>query len=160
MAELLLELLSEEIPARMQARAAEDLKRLVKGRFETDDLEFSRIETYSTPRRLTLFVDGLPTTRPAIKEEKRGPRSDAPDQAITGFAKANRVSKGDLEIRSTEKGKFYYAVVETPERITSELAPLIVEEIVFNLSWPKSMRWGNSAATWVRPIHIVLVIFD
>ena len=123
MAELLLELLSEEIPARMQAKAADDLKRLVKDRLEKEDLEFSEIETYSSPRRLTLFVDGLPTSRPANKEEKRGPRSDAPDQALTGFAKANRVSKGDLEIKSTEKGEFYFAVVETPERITSEFVP-------------------------------------
>ncbi|MEE8084839.1 MAG: glycine--tRNA ligase subunit beta, partial [Alphaproteobacteria bacterium] len=121
MPELLLELLSEEIPARMQARAADDLKRLIRKSLERDGLEFSTIETFSTPRRLTLFVDGLPISKPAIKEEKRGPRSDAPDQALTGFAKANRVSKGDLEIRSTEKGNFYYAVVETPERITSEL---------------------------------------
>ena len=160
MAELLLEILSEEIPARMQARAADDLKRLIGESLETDGLKFSRIETYSTPRRLTLFVDGLPITKPAIKEEKRGPRSDAPEKAITGFAKANRVSKGDLIIRSTEKGEFYFAVVETPEQVTSHLVPLIVEAALFNLSWPKSMRWGNSAMTWVRPIQNILVIFD
>ena len=160
MAELLLEILSEEIPARMQARAADDLKRLIGESLETDGLKFSRIETYSTPRRLTLFVDGLPITKPAIKEEKRGPRSDAPEKAIAGFAKANRVSKGDLIIRSTEKGEFYFAVVETPEQVTSHLVPLIVEAALFNLSWPKSMRWGNSAMTWVRPIQNILVIFD
>ncbi|MCH7634607.1 MAG: glycine--tRNA ligase subunit beta [Proteobacteria bacterium] len=160
MAELLLEILSEEIPARMQARAADDLKRLIGESLETDGLKFSRIETYSTPRRLTLFVDGLPITKPAIKEEKRGPRSDAPEKAITGFAKANRVSKSDLIIRSTEKGEFYFAVVETPEQVTSHLVPLIVEAALFNLSWPKSMRWGNSAMTWVRPIQNILVIFD
>ncbi|HIJ42906.1 MAG: glycine--tRNA ligase subunit beta [Rhodospirillales bacterium] len=160
MAELLLELLSEEIPARMQGRAAEDLKRLIRESLKADDLKFSKIETYSTPRRLTLFVNGLPLTKPAIREEKRGPRSDAPDKAVGGFAKTNKVSKWDLKIKSTEKGEFYFAVVETPEQVTSQLVPLMVETVLFNLRWPKSMRWGNSAMTWVRPIRNILVIFD
>ncbi len=160
MAELLLELLSEEIPARMQARAAEDLKHLIGESLKKDGFEFSGIETYSTPRRLTLVVDGLPTRTPDINVEKRGPKSDAPDKAVDGFAKANRVSKSDLEIRSTDKGDFYFAVIERKGHNTEEFVPLIVETAIINLTWPKSMRWGNSSLTWVRPLHSILVIFD
>jgi glycyl-tRNA synthetase beta chain len=160
MPELLLELLSEEIPARMQARAADNLKRLIGESLKKDGFEFSGIETYSTPRRLTLVVDGLPTKTPDINVEKRGPKSDAPDKAVDGFAKANRVSKSDLEIRSTDKGDFYFAVIEKKGQRTAQFVPLIVETVIFNLTWPKSMRWGNSSITWVRPLHSILVIFD
>jgi glycyl-tRNA synthetase beta chain len=160
MAELLLELLSEEIPARMQDRAAADLKRLVGEALKKDGFNFSSIETYSTPRRLVLVVNDLPTETPNIKEEKKGPRTDAPDKAVQGFCTANSVSKLDLQIRSTEKGEFYFAVIEKAGLSTAEHVPLIVELAAFNLSWPKSMRWGNASYTWVRPLHSILVMFD
>jgi len=159
-AELLLELLSEEIPARMQDRAADDLKRLVGDFLKREELPFSGIETYSTPRRLVLVVDGLPTKIPDIKKEIRGPKADAPDKAVNGFCKANSVSKNDLEIQPTDKGDFYFAVIEKKGWQTIEFVPLIVEGAIFNLSWPKSMRWGNSSLDWVRPIHSILAIFD
>ena len=160
MPELLLELLSEEIPARMQGRAADDLKRLIGDSLKKDGFEFSGIETYSTPRRLTLVVDGLPTRTKDINEEKRGPKSDAPDKAVDGFAKANSVSKSDLEIRSTEKGDFYFAVIEKRGQNTAEIMNLFVETAIFNLTWPKSMQWGASKFSWVRSLRKILAIFD
>jgi glycyl-tRNA synthetase beta chain len=160
MPELLLELLSEEIPARMQKRATEDLKRLIRESLEKDKFEFSSIKTYSTPRRIVLVVNDLPLNIPDKIEEKRGPRSDAPDKAVDGFSKANKISRHDLEIKTTDKGDFYFAVIETKGINTAEFVRFIVGEAVFNLAWPKSMKWGNSDLTWVRQLHNILVIFD
>src|SRR5438132_396487 len=113
MAELLLELLSEEIPARMQTRAAEDLKRLVCDGLKAAGLSFTDSRAFATPRRLTLVVDGLPAARPDVNEEKRGPRVGAPDQAIQGFVKAAGLASLDqAEKRDTGKGEFWFAVLK------------------------------------------------
>ena len=112
MAELLLEILSEEIPARMQARAAEDLKRLVTDGLKSAGLEFENAAAYVTPRRLALVVDGLPTETPDISEERRGPKTDAPEKAINGFLGSVGLSLDQLEKRETDKGEFYFAAIE------------------------------------------------
>jgi glycyl-tRNA synthetase beta chain len=161
MAELLLELFSEEIPARMQARAREDLARLLGDRLKGAGLEFSEIKTFATPRRLTAVVDGLPKRSPDISEEKKGPRIDAPEQAINGFLKAAGLKSIDqAEVREDKKGSFYVAMLEKPGRETAEVIAGIVPEIVRNFPWPKAMRWGAGKLRWVRPLHSILCILD
>lgn len=161
MAELLLELFSEEIPARMQARAREDLARLLGDRLRGAGLEFSEIKTFATPRRLTAVVDGLPKRSPDISEEKKGPRVDAPEQAIGGFLKAAGLKSIDqAEVREDKKGSFYVAMLEKPGRETAEVIAGIVPEIVRNFPWPKAMRWGDGKLRWVRPLHSILCILD
>jgi len=160
MPELLIELLSEEIPARMQARAAEELKKLITDSLKKDKFAFARAESYVTPRRLTLVVDGLPATTEDSREEKRGPRTDAPQKAIDGFRKAHGVTLDQCEIRDTGKGEYWFAVIEKGGQSTAEIVPLLVETALFNLTWPTSMRWGNSSLTWVRPLQSILVVFD
>lgn len=161
MAELLLELFSEEIPARMQARAREDLARLLGDRLRGAGLEFSEIRTFATPRRLTAVVDGLPKRSPDISEEKKGPRVDAPEQAIGGFLKAAGLKSIDqAQVREDKKGSFYVALIEKPGRETAEVIAGIVPEIVRNFPWPKAMRWGAGKLRWVRPLHSILCILD
>ncbi|MDP6429486.1 MAG: glycine--tRNA ligase subunit beta [Rhodospirillales bacterium] len=160
MAELLLEILSEEIPARMQARAAEDLKRLVTGGLKGAGLEFERAESYVTPRRLALVVDGLPTETPDILEEKRGPKTDAPEKAVNGFLGSVGLSLDQLEKRETDKGEFYFASIEKKGGNTRPVVANIILETLNAFSWPKSMRWANTIFSWVRPIHNVLCVFD
>jgi glycyl-tRNA synthetase beta chain len=160
MAELLLELLSEEIPARMQARAADDLKRLVTEELLKAGLEFDRAEAYVTPRRLALVVYGLPTETPDISEERRGPRADAPEKAIEGFLRANGITLDQAEKRETDKGEFYFAVIEKKGRKTREAVPLPILFALSNLPWPKSMRWSDPTISYVRPLHSILLVFD
>ena len=159
MPELLLEILSEEIPARMQARAAADLERLIINSLEKDELKFESLQTFVTPRRLTLVVNGLPVKTEAVEKDRRGPPKAASEKAVIGFAKANSVSVDDLEIRDTGKGEYYFAVVKRDARQTIDYMPLIVSEVVFNLGWPKSMRWHSTPTAWVRPIQSILAIF-
>ncbi len=140
MPELLLELLSEEIPARMQARAAEDLKRLVTDKLTEAGLAFDKAEAYVTPRRLTLVVDGLPERQPDVTEERRGPRADAPEKAVQGFLGSVGLTRDQLETRKTPKGAFYFAVIETKGRATASVLPPLVVHAIDNLKWPKSMR--------------------
>ena len=161
MPELLLEILSEEIPARMQGRAAEDLRRLTVEGLKGAGLEFSKAEAFVTPRRLALAVEGLPKRQPDVREEKRGPREGAPEQAIRGFLKANGLSSIDqAELRETDKGKVYFLVREIPGRPTAEVLPEVIGAAVRALSWPKSMRWTAGAFRWVRPLHALLAVFD
>ena len=161
MAELLLELFSEEIPARMQARARDDLARLLGEGLRAAGLKFSSIETYATPRRLTAVVDGLPARSPDLREEKKGPRVDAPDAAVQGFVKsAGLQSIKDAETREDKKGAYYIALIERPGRTTADVAAEIVPNIVRNFPWPKSMRWGSGKLRWVRPLHSILCILD
>ncbi len=161
MPELLLEILSEEIPARMQARAAEDLRRLASEGLKDAGLEFSKAEVFVTPRRLTLVVDGLPKRQPDVSEEKRGPREGAPEQAIQGFLKANGLSSIDqAELRDTDKGKVYFLVREIPGRATAEVLPEVIGAAIRALPWPKSMRWSAGAFRWVRPLNALLAVFD
>ncbi len=160
MPELLLEILSEEIPARMQARAAEDLKRLVTGGLEEAGLEFSSARAFATPRRLALVVDGLPAKTPDISEERRGPRADAPDRAVEGFLRGNGITRDRAEIRETGKGSFYFAVIEKKGAKSADLLPPILAEAIDALPWPKSMRWAGRPERWVRPVHGLLCLLD
>ncbi|MGH6886556.1 MAG: glycine--tRNA ligase subunit beta, partial [Geminicoccales bacterium] len=161
MAELLLELLSEEIPARMQARAAEDLKRLVTDKLKAAGLALQSAEATVTPRRLTLVVQGLPARQPDRREERKGPREGAPEQAVQGFLKASGLkSLAEAELRESDKGKFYFTVREIAGQPTMDLLPALVAEIVSALAWPKSMRWGNGTLRYVRPLQSLLCLFD
>ena len=160
MAELLLELFSEEIPARMQARAAQDLSKLVTDGLKTADLEFDKVEALVTPRRLTLIVDGLPEKQPDLREERRGPRADAPEKAINGFLAGNGVTLDQCEKRETPKGVFLFAIVEQKGRAASEVIKDIIEDAMNKLPWPKSMRWADQKIRWVRQLDRILCLFD
>jgi glycyl-tRNA synthetase beta chain len=161
MAELLLELFSEEIPARMQSRAREDLARLLDDKLKAAGLDFGEIRTFATPRRLTAVVDGLRKRSPDVCEERKGPRVDAPEAAISGFLKAAGLKSVDqAEVREDKKGSFYVAMLENPGRATPEVVAEIVPEIAKSFPWPKSMRWGAGKLRWVRPLHSVLCLFD
>ncbi|MEX0810324.1 MAG: glycine--tRNA ligase subunit beta [Dongiaceae bacterium] len=160
MPELLLELFSEEIPARMQARAAEDLKRLVCDKLKEQGLEFSRADAYATPRRLALVIDGLPEKQPDRTIEKKGPRVGAPEKAIEGFLKsAGLTSLDQCEKRDDGKGEVWFAVAKREGLPTGALAVIILQELFFSFPWPKSMRWSNDVPfKWVRPIRSVFCI--
>ena len=161
MAELLLELLSEEIPARMQARAADDLKRLVSDGLKAAGLEFKDARAFATPRRLALVVDGLPAARADVSEERRGPRVGAPEQAVQGFLKATGLSSLDqAEKRDTGKGEFWFAVIAKKGGPTAEALPGIIDAAMKALPWPKSMKWGSGTMTWVRPLQSIVALFD
>ena len=161
MAELLLELFSEEIPARMQTRAREDLARFLGQALGEAGLEYKEIKTFATPRRLTVVVDGLPSRSPDVREEKKGPRVDAPEAAVKGFLKsAGLASVDQAEKREDKKGAFYVALIERPGRATEAVIAGIVPEIVRNFPWPKSMHWGAGRLRWVRPLHSILCLFD
>ena len=161
MAELLLELLSEEIPARMQARAADDLKRLVSDGLKASGLDFKEARAFATPRRLALVVDGLPTARADVSEERRGPRVGAPAQAVQGFLKATGLASLDqAEKRDTGKGEFWFAVIAKKGGPTAEALPGIIDAAMKALPWPKSMKWGSGTMTWVRPLQSIVALFD
>ena len=160
MAELLLELFSEEIPARMQKRAADDLKRLVTDGLKAASLEFSSADAYVTPRRLALAVDGLTERQPDVTEEKRGPRVDAPEKAVQGFLRGNGLTLEQCEQRETDKGVFWYAVIESKGRATAKVLPAVLDDAISSIAWPKSMRWGAGSMRWVRSLQRVLCLFD
>ena len=160
MAEFLLELFSEEIPAGMQARAASDLERLVTAGLKEAGLEWAATESHATPRRLVLWVDGLPPAQPDVKEERKGPKVDAPEKAIAGFLRSNEVTLEQCEQRETPKGPVWFAVIERLGRPTGEVLVEIIDEAVRDLPWPKSMRWSEGGFRWVRPLHHILALFD
>ncbi len=160
MAQLVLELFSEEIPARMQPRARDDLKRLVTEALETAGLSFDKAAAYATPRRIALVVDGLPDAQPDISEEKRGPRTDAPDKAVEGFLRANGVTLEECERRIAGKGEFWFAVIERKGRPTANVLTDILPDAIRKLPWQKSMRWGEGTLRWVRPLHRILCVLD
>ena len=161
MAELFLELLSEEIPARMQARAADDLKRLIGEGLKAAGLAFTDARSFVTPRRLALVVDGLSVARADVSEEKRGPRVGAPDQAIQGFLKgAGLASLDQAEKRDTGKGEFWFAVLNKKGGPTADALPGIIEAAMKALPWPKSMKWGSGSMLWVRPLLSIVALFD
>lgn len=160
MAELLLELFSEEIPARMQARAAEDLKRLVTNEMTDAGLTWTHVEAFATPRRLALVVDGLPVETPDTVEERKGPRADAPAQAIEGFLKSVGMTRDQLEERDTGKGVVLFAVIKKTGRKTAEVIAENLPAVVHGLPWPKSMRWADGSLRWVRPLQSILGVFD
>jgi glycyl-tRNA synthetase beta chain len=161
MAELLLELLSEEIPARMQARAAEDLKRLVCDGLKGAGIGFEKAQAFATPRRLALVVEGIPAIRDDVSEEKRGPRVGAPDQAVQGFLKgAGLASLDQAEKRDTGKGEFWFAVITKKGGPTADALGAVIDGALKALPWPKSMKWGSSTMHWVRPLQSIVALFD
>src|ERR1700744_139242 len=166
MPDLLLELFSEEIPARMQAKAADDLRRMVTDKLVAEGLVYEGARAFATPRRLTLTVHGIPARQSDLKEERKGPRVGGPDAAIQGFLKATGLSSLDeAKIqRDPKKGDFYVALIEKPGRATLEVLADMLPVIVRTFPWPKSMRWGERSAksgalTWVRPLHAIIATF-
>lgn len=161
MAELLLELFSEEIPARMQARAADDLKRLVCEKLTEQGLTFTRADAYATPRRLALVVGGLPEKQPDQTIEKKGPRVGAPEKAIEGFLKsAGLTSLDQCEKRSDGKGEVWFATAHVKGRETGTVAAEILGSIVSAFPWAKPMRFASDRLVWVRPLHSAILLFD
>jgi glycyl-tRNA synthetase beta chain len=161
MPELLLELLSEEIPARMQARAAEDLKRLVTEGLTKAGLAYAKAEAFATPRRLALVVDGIPEKQPDLKEERRGPRVGSPEKAIEGFLKsAGFTSLDQCEKREVKGAEFWFAVTERKGEAASKAIMNALGAAHFSLPWPKSMRWDEGTYRWVRPLHSIVAVFD
>ena len=165
MPDLLLELFSEEIPARMQARAAEDLRKLVTDRLVNAGLVYEGARAFVTPRRLALAVQGMPARQPDVREEKKGPRVGAPEAAIAGFLKsAGLKSIKEAKVQPDKKGDFYVAVIDKPGRAAIEVIGEILPDVVERFPWPKSMRWGAPSAragalTWVRPLHSIVATF-
>jgi glycyl-tRNA synthetase beta chain len=165
MPDLLLELFSEEIPARMQARAAEDLRKLVTDRLVEAGLVYEGAKAFVTPRRLTLAVHGVPVRQPDLREEKKGPRVGAPEQAVAGFLKAAGLkSIAEAKVQPDKKGDFYVAVIERQGRAAIDVIGEILPAVIKSFPWPKSMRWGAPSAepgalTWVRPLHSIVATF-
>jgi glycyl-tRNA synthetase beta chain len=160
MPDLLLEFLSEEIPARMQSRAVEDLRKLVTDRLVASGLVYEGAKAFATPRRLALSVHGVPARQPDIKDEKKGPRVGAPENAIAGFLKAAGLkSIKEAKVQPDKKGDFYVAVIDRPGRPAIEVIAEVIPEVARTFPWPKSMRWGNGRFNWVRPLHSVVATF-
>src|SRR6202034_91608 len=166
MPDLLFELSSEEIPARMQAKAADDLRRMVTDKLVAEGLVYEGAKAFATPRRLTLTVHGIPARQSDLKEERKGPRVGGPDAAIQGFLKATGLASLDeAKIqRDPKKGDFYIALIEKPGRATLDVLADMLPVIVRTFPWPKSMRWGErsarpSALQWVRPLHAIVATF-
>jgi glycyl-tRNA synthetase beta chain len=159
-AEWLFEILSEEIPSRMQPMAQEQLKSLAEAELQTEGLGFETIRTFVTPRRLTLVVEGLPLKTAERTEEKKGPRVDAPAQAIEGFLKTAGVSREACAILDTPKGQFLSVTIKQPGQVTEHILSKVALTLLEKFQWPKSMRWGSSSVTWVRPLRGFLCVFD
>jgi glycyl-tRNA synthetase beta chain len=162
MAELLLELFSEEIPARMQPRAAADLRRLVTEALKAHGLATGEAKAHVTPRRLALMVHGVPARSPDSSEERKGPRVNAPQQAIAGFLKSTGltlISQAQV-VKDEKRGDFYVVKLEKPGRAAAEIVAEVVPAVVAKFPWPKSMRWGDGRTSWVRPLHSILCLLD
>lgn len=165
MPDLLLEFFSEEIPARMQARAADDLKKMVTDRLVAAGLTYEGAKAFATPRRLALTVQGVPQRQPDLKEERKGPKVGAPEQAIAGFLRAAGLTSIDqAKVQADKKGDFYIALTEKPGQDTLAVLATMIPEIVRSFPWPKSMRWGAPSAqagslSWVRPLHSIVATF-
>ena len=158
MPDLLIELFSEEIPARMQRRAAEDLKKLVTNGLVEAGLTYAHAGAFSTPRRLVLTVEGLPGESPEVREERKGPRTDAPEKALEGFLRSTGLIKDQLQARDDKKGQVWFASITRPGRPAAEIVAEVLEHAIRNFPWPKSMRWGAGTLRWVRPLHSILCI--
>jgi glycyl-tRNA synthetase beta chain len=165
MPDLLLELFSEEIPARMQAKAADDLRRLVTDKLVAEGLVYEGAKAFSTPRRLALTVHGIPARQPDLKTERRGPKVGAPDAAVQGFLKATGLkSLDEAKIQRDPKGDFYIGLIEKPGRDAIDVLAEILPVIIRTFPWPKSMRWGARSGkpgslSWVRPLHAITATF-
>ncbi|GLO75385.1 glycine--tRNA ligase beta subunit [Phaeobacter italicus] len=160
MPDLLIELFSEEIPARMQARAAEDLKKRVTDGLVEAGLTYAGAHALSTPRRLTLALEGVLDHSPTVREERKGPKVGAPDKAIEGFLRGAGLTRDQLEERDTPKGAVYFATIEKAGRPAADIIAEVLEDTIRNFPWPKSMRWGAGSLRWVRPLHSILCILS
>src|SRR5512139_3179894 len=177
MPDLLLELFSEEIPARMQAKAADDLRRMVTDKLVAEGLVYEGAKAFATPRRLALTVHGVPAQQPDLKEERKGPKVGASEQAIAGFLRAAGLTSIDqAKVQADKKGDFYIAVTEKKGRPAIDVIAEIVPDVVRSFPWPKSMRWGAEDTLsitsddpnidirverlrWVRPLHSIIATF-
>ena len=160
MPDLLIELFSEEIPARMQASAREALKKLVCDGLVEAGLTYASAGAFSTPRRLVLTLEGLSAESRPVREERKGPRTDAPEAAIAGFLRATGLEIGQLERRAEKKAEVFYAVIEKPGRRADAIIAEVLEATIRNFPWPKSMRWGTGNLRWVRPLHSILCLLS
>ena len=160
MPDLLIELFSEEIPARMQAKAATDLQKAMTDGLVEAGLTYAGAAAFATPRRLTLTVHGLLAQSPSLREERKGPRVDAPEKALAGFLRGAGVAREALSVRADKKGDVYIATIEKPGRPAAEIIAETLEKTVRQFPWPKSMRWGSGSLRWVRPLHSILCLLS
>ena len=161
MTDFLLELRSEEIPARMQAKARDDLARLVAAELAKAGLTVTDTITYATPRRLALIARGLPDATAAVSEEVKGPRASAPPQALDGFLRKTGLTREQL----TERDGVFFAVTDRPGRATAEVLAEAIPVVIRAFPWPKSMRWGDASIStdslrWVRPLHGIVALLS
>lgn len=156
MPQLLLELFSEEIPARMQQGAARDLERMAAERLKAAGLTYDALTTFAGPRRLTLVVEGLPAATPDREEELKGPKTSAPEQALEGFLRKTGLTRDQL----VDRDGVLFAVISQKGRATTDLIPEMVDQIIRAFPWPKSMRWGDGTLRWIRPLKRILCLFD
>ncbi len=162
--DFLLELRSEEIPARMQKQARADLEKLFTKQMDDAGLKPGTVTVWSSPRRLALIASGLPDQTQAVSEERKGPRADAPDQALDGFLRSTGLTRDDLEVRDVKGKDTYFAVIEKPGRATRDVLAEAVPAIIRAFPWPKSMRWGEASLSseslrWVRPLSGIVALF-
>ncbi len=160
MPDLLLELLSEEIPARMQENARNILRDMVMKGLKEAGVTHGSATAYSTPRRLTLHIEGLPDCTPDLEEERKGPRTDAPEKALEGFLRSTGLSKDELEVRPDKKSDVYFAIIRKPGIPVADALTALVPEVIRSFPWPKSMRWGSGDLRWVRPLTSILCLLD
>ena len=160
MADLLIELFSEEIPARMQGKARDDLRTMMTNGLVEAGLTYASAGAFSTPRRLTLAIEGLTTESKPVREERKGPNTTAPAAAIEGFLRATGLTLDQLERRADKKGEVFFAVIEKPGRASPEIIAEVLEATIRNFPWPKSMRWGNGSLRWVRPLHSIICLLS
>jgi glycyl-tRNA synthetase beta chain len=160
MSELLIELFSEEIPAPMQVKAAEDLRALITNGLVEAGLTYEGARQHATPRRLVLSVEGLNDKAKDTVEERKGPRVDAPQAALDGFLKSTGLSIDELTKQDDKKGQFYMATIKKAGRATTDVVAELLPNVIRNFPWPKSMRWGAGNLRWVRPLHSIICTFD
>ncbi|MEM1003982.1 MAG: glycine--tRNA ligase subunit beta, partial [Pseudomonadota bacterium] len=160
MPDLLIELFSEEIPARMQTRAGEDLKKRITDGLVEAGLTYSGAAALTTPRRLTLAVQGVLAESPTIREERKGPKVGAPDKAVEGFLRGAGLSRDQLQERETPKGAVYFATIEKAGRPAADIVAEVLVATIRTFPWPKSMRWGDGSLRWVRPLHSILCVLS
>ncbi len=160
MPDILIELFSEEIPARMQARAREDLRKLMTDGLVEAGLTYASAGAFSTPRRLVLTIEGLTAESAAVREERKGPRVDAPVAAVEGFLRSTGLRRDQLELRDDKKVQVFFAVVEKPGRKAGVILAEVLEGVIRGFPWPKSMRWGSGNLRWVRPLQSILCLMS
>ncbi|MBL4928687.1 glycine--tRNA ligase subunit beta [Fuscibacter oryzae] len=160
MADLLIELFSEEIPARMQGKARDDLRSLVTNGLVEAGLTYASAGAFSTPRRLTLAIEGLTAESKPVREERKGPNTTAPAAAIEGFLRSTGLTLDQLERRADKKGEVFFAVLEKPGRAAPAIIAEVLDTTIRTFPWPKSMRWGNGTLRWVRPLHSIICLLS